>query len=122
MKTLMLVIVSLFMAGMAEAQISCTQAGKSVICMGPNQSMTTQTDLGNGMGIIMDQDGRMESYAIQPAPRSSSRSYGIQPLQPLAPLPSLPSSRWTPSPYGPLPPADSPLSGAPIFLPSPGGY
>jgi hypothetical protein len=114
MKPLTLAIVSLFMTGSAEAQISCTQAGKSVVCMGPNRSMTTQTDLGNGMGIIMDQNGRMESYAIMPAPRSSTP--GLQPLAPLPQLPQLPSlPSLVPQPLAP-PPVAEPFSSGPLFL------
>lgn len=121
MTTIILVIVSLFMTGIAEAQISCAQYSNSFYCIGPNGN-TSQTDLGNGMGVISDDRGNVTPYAILPPSRSSAPTFGIQPLPSLPTLPTLPSLPSLAPPSLAPPPVAEPFSSGPIFLGTPGGY
>ena len=103
MKMLALTIMSLcaisaLVAGLAEAQITCTQIGQFLSCDGPRNSNTTQLNLGNGQGVITDSQGNVEPYAIFPtqptrrsvvpapqAPRALASPF-IQPIQPIDPI------------------------------------
>lgn len=108
----------------AEAQVNCAQYGNHFYCIGPNGN-TTQTDLGNGMGVIQS-DRALTPYAVLPGSRPSS-SRGFDPrggLQPLPSLPSLPTLNYgTPAmpalPSLAPPPIAEPFSSGPLFFGTP---
>lgn len=65
--------------------------GPFIYLDGPHGS-STQTQLNQNQGVIMDSRGNMEPYLMLPAP--DTRERGIQPLQPLPSLtPTMPTGQ-----------------------------
>jgi hypothetical protein len=90
-KTLLILTVSLLLAGVAHAQVTCTQIGQFLSCDAPRGQSTTQLDLGNGMGVITDSQGNVEPYAVL-QPNRSMPSIVQMPQAPQAPrAPQAPS-------------------------------
>ena len=91
MKTLTVLMVSLFLAGIAEAQVVCFQyAGGVVSCDGPGGN-TTLAPLGSPNQGVITQHGQgrntLTPYTIIPpvssSPRSRDLNESIRPLDPL---------------------------------------
>ena len=110
MKTLLTVIISLLLFGVAQGQITCTQIGQFLSCDGPRNQNTTQMDLGNGMGVITDSQGNVEPYAII-APNRTRPSTVPAPQAPRAPQPPQAPS-FQRDPYDP-----SVLPTVPLYVP-----
>jgi len=64
MKMLLVLLISLFWAAVAVAQVTCVQYGQFLSCDGPWNQNFTQLDLGNGMGVITDSKGNVIPYAV----------------------------------------------------------
>lgn len=92
MKTLLLtitILVTIALADHALAQTTGVQTGPFIFLDSPSGS-STQLQLNQNQGVIMDSKGNIEPYLMLPAPNVRTER-GIQPLQP---LPSLtPSNR-----------------------------
>lgn len=83
MKTLTVLIASLFMAGIAEAQVACFQySGGVVSCDGPSGN-TTIAPLTQNRGVITE----VMPIRLTPVLRENPRSVGVYGL-------------WHPSPLG----------------------
>lgn len=122
MNTLLILLISLFLAGVAEAQITCFQAGGMVSCSGPNGMHSLQQELAPGQGVISGQrqygaPSYMEPYTVLPPP-STLNPFSVappafpqmpafnQPAQPSTPmfLPGLePLGTYTPYSFGSAP-------------------
>ena len=97
MKTLTLAIAFLTIltvVAVANAQISCFSYGSVVSCDGPRNSNTTQFQFNRSQGTIMDSQGNMEPYMIQPSTPQPSRPLNdvLPKLPTLQPLPERPQS------------------------------
>jgi hypothetical protein len=116
MKTLLVLLASMLVAGVAQAQVTCTQIGQFLSCDGPRGQNSTQLDLGNGMGVISGQSGYgapsyMEPYAVIPPPSSPSTVPAPRAPQPPR-APSFPSGGTSDliQPVEPISPIIAPFS------------
>jgi len=110
MKMLLVLLFSLLLAGVAQAQITCTQVGQFMNCDGPRNQNSTQLDLGNGMGVITDSQGNVTPYTML-TPQTTRPSTVPAPQAPQPPrAPSFPTG-------GTSDLIQAPQAPAPIFAP-----
>jgi hypothetical protein len=113
MKTLLAVLFSLVLAGVAHGQLTCMTIGKFVSCDGPNNQNSTQHQMGPNWGTITDSQGNLETYRVLPSPGRPSPFTVPSPQAPQPPrAPSFPA--FDPSPFAPAQPVE-PIS--PVFAP-----
>ena len=114
MRTLTVLIASLFMAGIAEAQVACFQySGGMVSCDGPSGN-TTIAPLGTPNQGVITEYGRgrnsLTPYTIIPPASSSSRprdlNESIRPLDRLDRPSYERESPYAPTYQSPYPPTD----------------
>ena len=119
MRTLTIFGIGLFTAilvSSAGAQVSCFQYGQFVSCDGPRGQHTDQLQLSPSQGVVTDDRGNLEPYAIFPSPSRPS-----QPLHDVLPKSRAPRTLSSPGSLF-LDDSSSVLEpSGPIFMPMYGG-
>ena len=90
---LSLLFLMLSLSGYALAQVTCSGAGQTLVCVGPTGAPTIQQQLNSNTGVFIAPDGNVTPYTILTPPTQPPPSVLITPINPgpvlVVPTPSV---------------------------------